>query len=370
MNTCARRQVGAALRPSRRKASGTLGAVMVLLAACGGGAPPPASAPGAAAPATVPASGAAAAPAATARPAPLKMVVSWSQPGGGQMGVWMPYETGLFAEQGLDVELAHVSNTSRIIQAMVAGEIHMAPLDPAASIQADLGGADIALYFAALNRMVFSVMTEPSITDPQQLRGKTIGITRIGSSTHSALLLALDRWGLEPDRDVALRQLGDVTAVLVGLEARQTDAGVISPPRTAIARREGYRELIDLGRDGPEYPSLAMGGSRAWVAAHDEAMRRFARAYWLGLERFKQDKVKSIEVFHKYLDTDDPALLDEMYAEFSQLMPNPPYIPESGMVRLVTEMAADEPRLAGHQPTEWVDDRYMRELDTSGFAGS
>src|SRR5581483_10912114 len=119
-----------------------------------------------------------AAPTSAARPTPLRMVVSWSQPGGGQMGMWLPYEAGIFTEQGLDVELTHVSNTSRIIQAMVAGEIHLAPLDPAATVQADLGGADVALYFSALNRMVYSVMTQPSITSPQELRGKTIGITR------------------------------------------------------------------------------------------------------------------------------------------------------------------------------------------------
>src|SRR5581483_5097408 len=360
----------------RRCGAAILAALAVLLAACGGsgsmpapaGAPGAVSVPGGAAPAT--AGAAAAAPTATARSTPLKMVVSWSQPGGGQMGVWLPYEAGLFAEQGLDVELTHVSNTSRIIQAIVAGEIHMAPLDPAASVQADLGGADVALYFSALNRMVFSVLSQPSITDPQELRGKTIGITRIGSSTHSALLLALDRWGLEPDRDVALRQLGEVTAVLVGLQARQVDAAVISPPRSAIARREGFRELVDLGLDGPEYPSLAIGGSRAWVAANDEAMRRFARAYLRGIQRFKQDKATSLEVFRKYLDTDEPALLDDMYERFSQMFNYPPYISESGMARLLAELAADDPRLAGRQPSEWVDARYVRELEASGFAGS
>ena len=300
----------------------------------------------------------------------MKMVVSWSQPGGGQMGMWMPYEAGLFAEQGLDVELTHVSNTSRIIQAMVAGEIHMAPLDPAASIQANLGGADVALYFAALNRQVYSVMTQPGITSPDELRGKTIGITRIGSSTHSALLLALDRWKLEPDHDVALRQLGDVTAVLVGLQARQVDAAVISPPRSAIARREGFRELVDLGLDGPEYPSLAVGGSRGWVAAHEEAMRRFARAYVLGIQRFKQDRATSLEVFRKYLDTDEPALLDDMYERFSQIMPLPPYISETGVARLLAELSAEDPRVAGRQPSEWIDTRYVRELETSGFPPS
>src|SRR5215210_7580935 len=113
---------------SRLSCRTAVGFLVLVAAACSGGAAPPAAAP-----ATT--SGSAAPPTATARPAPLRMTVSWSQPGGGQAGVWMPYEGGMFAEHGLDVELLHVSNTSRIIQAMVAGEIHMAPVDPVASIQ-------------------------------------------------------------------------------------------------------------------------------------------------------------------------------------------------------------------------------------------
>ena len=97
-------------------------------------------------------------------------------------------------------------------------------------------------------------------------------------------------------------------------------------------------------------------------------MRRFARAYLLGIQRFKQDKPTSLAVFRKYLDTDDEALLDDMYERFSQMFNYPPYIPESGVARLLAELAADDPRLVGRQPAEWLDARYVRELEASGFA--
>src|SRR4051794_15813888 len=126
MRTRTRHEPALGARRLSQWAVGGIGALAVLLAACGpsGGASTAGSAPAgasgaAAAGASVSAAvspggetAGSAATAPTARPAPLKMVVSWSQPGGGQMGVWLPYEAGLFAEQGLDVELTHVSNTS------------------------------------------------------------------------------------------------------------------------------------------------------------------------------------------------------------------------------------------------------------------
>jgi NitT/TauT family transport system substrate-binding protein len=343
-----------------------VGALLLLLAACAGSAAPPVATPAPPAASQV----AESAPTGEPPPAPLRMVVSWSQPGGGQSGVWMAYEAGLLREQGLDVELVHIPNTSRQIQAMLAGEVHLAPVDPAASIQASLSGADMVLYFGALNRPVYSVTTQPGITDPQALRGKTIGITRIGSATHSATLLALDRWGLEPDRDVALRQLGEVNAVLAGLQARQVDAGVISPPRSTLARQAGFHELVNLGVDGPEYPSLAIGGLRAWGAANEAAMRRFARAYVLGIQRFRRDRPWAIGVYRKYLDLDDQAVLDDTYDQFSRMFEPIPYVSETGLARLLADLAADDPRLAGRQASEWIDSRYLRELEAAGFGRS
>ena len=361
---------GRGWRLRRRRAAQALGVLALLLLVGCGPSTAPAAPPSGATPARASESGASEAPRAPAPPAPIKVTINSGGVSGGQAGLWTAYEAGLFREQGLDVELMHIPNTSRVIQAMVAGEVHSAPLDPAASIHASLGGADVVLYFGALNRPVYSVMAQPSIADPQALRGKTIGITRIGSATHSATLLALERWDLVPDRDVALRQLGEVNAVLAALEARQVDAGVISPPRSTLARQAGFRELVNLGIDGPDYPSLAIGGPRAWAAANPEAMRRFARAYVLGIQRFKQDKPWATQVYRKYLEIDDPAILEDTYDQFSRMFEPIPYVSETGLARLLADLAADDPRLAGRQASEWIDSRYLRELEAAGFGGS
>lgn len=356
----------AAARSGRR---GRLATALVTLALVAAGcvpsaapAPaPPAPVPGAAAPASAPAA------APTTAPQPVHLTANWTAVSGSQSGLWMAYEAGAYQEQALDVDLINIASTSRAIQTMVAGEVQLGSLDPAATIEAGLNGADLWLLFGAVNRLVFSIMSQPTIRQPEELRGKTLGITRIGSSTHTAALVALQIWNLKPDQDVSLRQLQEVPAILAGMQAGQIDAGSVSPPTNVRARQEGYNELINLATQGPEYPSVAVGGPKAWVDANQDVVRRFGRAYAQGIQRFKNDKPWAIEVYRKYLKVDDPAVLEDTYAQFSGYFPLPPYVSEAGMTRLLDDMAHDEPRLAGRKATDWVDSRYVRELEQEGF---
>ncbi len=361
----------AKLTVARRWSGWRLAAVALALGWLGAGcapsaAPTPAAPSSAPAPAQAPADRPAAA-APTAQPQPVRMTVNWTAVSGSQSGIWMSYEAGLFQEQALDVELVNIASTSRAIQAMVAGEVQMGSLDPAATVEASLNGADLRMLFASVNRLVFSIMTQPTIRQPEDLRGKTLGITRIGSSTHTAALVALQLWGLKPDEDVSLRQLQEVPAILAGMQAGQIDAGAVSPPTNARARQAGYNELINLATQGPEYPSVAVGGPTAWIDANQDAVRRFARAYVQGIQRFKRDKPWAIEVYRKYLKVDDPAVLDDTYNQFSSYIPMPPYVSEAGLSRLLQDLVADDPRLVGRSASDWVDGRFVRELETSGF---
>src|SRR5581483_704568 len=318
------------------------------------------AAPVAAPPAAVPTAPAAAATTATA---PIHLLVNYAAVGPSQSGLWASYEGGYLREQGLDGELTNVANTARAVQAMMQGDVNVSMMEPATAIQISLSGADTVMLFGAVNRLLYSVMSQPSITDPQMMRGRVLGITRIGSATHSAARVALQGWGMVPDRDVALRQLGENTAVYVALEAGQIDAGMMTSPFNIAARRAGYHELLDLSQQGPEYVSLAVGGLRDWVADHPEAMQRFARAYAEAIYRLKTDKPWALGVWRKYMQTDDAQLLDDSYEVYRDHFPAPPYVSEAGIARLLEDLVVEDPRLVGRAPTDWVDSSYVRELE-------
>src|SRR5919202_3643931 len=118
--------------------------------------------------------------------AQLRTRINWTAVTGAQSGIFMAQQEGLFKKHGLDVELIHIPSSSRAIQAILAGEIAFSFMDGNNEVQANLKGANLAMVAGATNRMVFSLMSRPDIKRIADLRGKKIGITRIGSSTHTA----------------------------------------------------------------------------------------------------------------------------------------------------------------------------------------
>ena len=211
------------------------------------------------------------------------------------------------------------------------------------------------MFLASTNRLIFSVMSQPSVRQPAALRGQSLGITRLGSSTHTAALAALEMWGLQPDRDVALRQLQDAPAIFAALQAGQVEAGVLSPPTNARAKSGGFLELVNLATEGPDYPSVTVGGQRAWINANEDVVRRFSRAYVRGIQRFKTDKPWALEVYRKYFKIDDLAVLEDTWEQFIHYIPSVPQISETGMLSLLHDMAEEDPGSSVARPlTTWT----------------
>src|SRR5262245_36407065 len=177
--------------------------------------------------------------------AQTKTRINWTAVTGAQSGMFMAHQEGLFKKNGLDVELLHIPSSSRGIQAILAGEIAFSYMDGANQMQANLKGANIAFVAGATNRQVFSLMAKPEIKRIIDLKGKKIGITRIGSSTHTSALFALNSAGLKQN-DYQILPLVEVPNILTALLAGQVDAGVVSPPTNSRARKAGLNELMNL----------------------------------------------------------------------------------------------------------------------------
>jgi ABC-type nitrate/sulfonate/bicarbonate transport system substrate-binding protein len=234
-----------------------LAAAGALGAACSTEATPSGStagAPGGAAPAATPTS----APGlSVALSPPQKVKVAWTAVTGAQSGVYMAQETGAWKELGLDVELVRMGSSSQLAAAMRAGEVDGGVLDWALAFQFQSQGGNAREVAAITNRQIFSVVSQPSVTRPQDVIGKRWGITRLGSAAHTASLLALDMWGIRPDQ-VQFLAMQDVPAILVGMQAGGVEVGTVSPPTSIRALQAGLHQLVDLAEDGPEYPSIGL----------------------------------------------------------------------------------------------------------------
>jgi len=296
-----------------------------------------------------------------------KVRINWTAVTGAQSGLHMAKEEKLFEKYGLDnVELIHIASSSRGIQAILAGEIGFSFMDGNNEVQANLKGANIALVVGATNRMVFSLMAKPEFKRIADLRGKKIGITRAGSSTHTSALYALGSAGLKPG-DYQVLPLLEVPNIFTALAAGQIDAGVVSPPTNSRAKKAGFVELMNLAKDGPEYVSVAIGSSRSYIKANEDVVRRVVRAYAEAVYRFKSDKPAALRMIQKSLKVKEPEIAEDTYNQFREYLADPPFVSRKGMEAIIAEVAATEPQAKQAKVDDFVDMRFMNELEKEGF---
>ena len=330
---------------------------LVLATACGGTTQAPS--------ATASAAAATSAATATAAPPRVAIKVLWTSLSGASSGLWTAFESGYFKDEGLDAELVNIPSSSRAVAALLSKEVQFSHMDGQVAIDANLGGADLKLFYGVTNRLVFSVMTKPEITKPADLKGKRLGITTVGSSTHTVATLVLRDWGLKPEADVPLIQLTEVPNILTALVAGQIDAGIMSPPTNTRAKAMGFRELLNVAIDGPEWPSIAVAATGSYLRADPTVGERFVKAYARGVQKFKSDKALGTSILKKYLKLEDQAILDDTWAQFSKYLAEIPYV--LGMQNTIDAVGQARPEAKKLKPEDLIDASYVKRLEDAGF---
>ena len=296
----------------------------------------------------------------------LNVRFNWTAVTGAQSGIFMAKQEGLFKKNGLDVELIHIASSSRGIQAILAGEIAFSSMDGNNTVQATLKGGNIVLVAGATNRQVFSLLAKPEFKKISELRGKKIGITRIGSSTHTSALYALNSAGLKPS-DYQILPLVEVPNIFTALAAGQIDAGVMSPPTNARAKRAGFVELMDLAKEGPEFVSVGIGTSRSYIKANEEIVRSVVRSYAEGIYIFKTNKAAALKMIQNQLKVNDVEIQEDTYNQFREYLEYPPYVSRKGMETVIADIADKTPAAKNAKAEDFMDMRFMAELEKEGF---
>jgi len=295
-----------------------------------------------------------------------KVRLNWGAISGVMSPIWVAQEEGLFKKHGLDIELIHIASTSKAIQSMVSGEIQFTTADALNSIQAVAAGADVVMVCEGVNRFVFSIMARSDLKRVADLKGKKIGITRLGSSTHTAVLYVVNKAGLGAN-DYTLLQLGEVPNILTTLLAGQIEAGALSPPTNSRAKKAGLQELVNLGVDGPEYPSTVIASTRAYVKANPDTTRRMVRALGEGLHVFKSNRQIGIRAIQKYSRLNDADVLEDTYNQFRNAFDSIPYVSKAGIASLLASMGEKDVKIRQLKFEDVADMRFVAEIEKEGF---
>lgn len=297
-----------------------------------------------------------------------RLRIGYSSISGAYVGIWVAHDAGFFAKEGLDDQMILIPNGTQLAQVTVAGEVDIASLGGGAALAAAFSGADFKVIGNNVNKLVFSMYARPEIKRVEELRGKKIGITRVGSSADISARFALRKYNLDPQKDVILLQLGSMTSIAGALKGGTVDAGMVSPPTLFLMEKLGFKEVASITDMDLAFPNPAMVVLGDIIRKKPDLIDRFMRAYVRGVHRAKTDREFTIKSYAKYTTVQDTAILQKAYDFYvGKIVEKAPYINMTGMQNALDEVAKTIPGAKNAKPEQFVDMRFLEKLERSGL---
>jgi NitT/TauT family transport system substrate-binding protein len=253
------------------------------------------------------------------------------------------------------------------LRALIAKDLQISSLSGSGLVQAALQGADTVLIAALINGFVFKVFSAPEISSPAQLKGKKLGVSRYGATSDFAVRLALKKWGLNPERDVNILQIGTSQDTVRAMQTKMLDAGVTTGTSSLIARKAGFRELGDLADLGLDYPTSAIGTTKSYLQKNEATVKGFMLAYIEAIHDFKRNKEVALAVLKKYTRNDDREVLEHNYDDIASRYLAMPIPTLEGIRTILTELSSTTPAAKNADPEQFVSYKIAREIEASGF---
>jgi NitT/TauT family transport system substrate-binding protein len=285
-----------------------------------------------------------------------------------QMSMWLAKEGGLYEKHGLGVEAISIPGSSLALQAMLSGELPIIQLGGAASIQANLSGADTVIIATIVKKFLFWIYSQPSIGRMEDLKGKVFGTTRFGTLSDLASRFALRLYGIDPERDITMVQTGGPAETVAAIATGKIQAAALSPPATLQAKKAKLKELLDMSKLDAEYHINGVVTTRRYLKTNEDIVRRFMRAYIEAAYRGQRDKSFAVRSMSRVFRTEDRELLDESYdmiIKSNFVVPPHPSIP--GVASLLKGLEPSNPKAKASKADDHVDGRIVREIEQSGF---
>jgi ABC-type nitrate/sulfonate/bicarbonate transport system substrate-binding protein len=290
--------------------------------------------------------------------------VGYPQPSGAQLPLWVMSEAKLDKKYGFDLQNIYISGGARLTQTLVAGDIDMATTGGAV-INAVLSGADLVYIALIVPTYGFSLYARPETKDVLSLKGKIVGVMTKGASSDHGLIALLRHNHLTPGQDVKFLYLGGVREALAALERGIVSAAVLSARTTLLARSLGFKEVVNIATLNLPYVHNGPVTRRVMTRQQSERIKSFRRAYIASVKVSNEDPETSKRALARFLATNDAAVIDEAYQTFRGIFPKVPYVTEDN-IRAVLSVA-DHPKAATADPKDFFDNRFLKELEDSGF---
>jgi NitT/TauT family transport system substrate-binding protein len=301
---------------------------------------------------------------------PLKKIrVGVSAVSMGNIILYVMKEAKLYEKHGLDAEVITMNGSGISSKALISGGIDIAPIATPTVINANLAGADMQILGHTLPGVVHALMVKPEIKRVEDLKGKKVAVSSLGSLTDFLVRYIARKKGLNPDRDVTLIQTGGDADRIIALSSGVVEGAALSHPAYGKAQKLGFPMLWDSAKE-VNYPWIEITTRRAIIKSNRDMVMNYMKAHLEGIAVFKRDRDLGKRVIKKTLRVDDEDLVNESYEIFSEAFIPTPYPNLAGMKTSYEYVATSRPDVWKHKPEEFADSSFVAELDKSGYIKS
>lgn len=286
--------------------------------------------------------------------------------------LWIAQETGLYEKYGLDARLVVIRGTQVPITALVSGNIQVIAAPATGSMVAAARGLPVVVI-GTFGPSTFKLVSHPSITSPQELRGKAVGISQPTNTDDFTVRRLLLKFGLVPGKDVnilgtGLTESGKRMALM--LQGGRFDATLATPDTIYELESRGGRvnQLADTVELGIHTSISDLSTTRDFIRTERKKLQAFLMAFseaiWVG----KTKKDVAVKIFRKYMKTDDPKRLEMMYQNYMmKQIPAKPYPMEEAIQSDIENLSQIVPEFKGKKPGDFADSSLLKEIDSQGF---
>jgi len=281
---------------------------------------------------------------------------------------WIAEEAGLFRKNDIDFQLVYISSSPMVTAALLSGDGEVAINGGEGIIRAFIQGAtDLVFVGSAKNTLTHSILAKPDIKKPEDLKGKKLGVSRLGSNSHYFVIQALRRYGMEPT-DVNFIQTGGQVENLMALFNGAVDAATMTGPSGGTkAIAQGFRYVVY----GPDlqipFAAATLVTRRSLITKRGPVVEKFVRIMAEAIKIIFADKELTYKVLGKQLRISDRKVLDAAYDEEIKVMEPRLEFKTEAFQSILDETAKVDPRAKKIKPQDLIDRRYVDGLEKSGF---
>lgn len=281
---------------------------------------------------------------------------------------WIAEEAGLFRNHNLEFPLVYIGSSPLATAAMLGGDAHVMIDGGLGTTRAFVqGNTDLVFIGGIKNTLTQSILAKPEIKSLEDLRGKKVGVTRMGSTTHYFAVEAFRRKGMEAGRDYTVIQTGGAPEMHAALVSGAIDAGTMTAPWNVRAISQGFHYVVY----GPDLriPQVATSfiTRRSLIARQSQTLARFMRAMAQAAKILHTDRDFTYKVLAKQLRVQDRKILDAAYNDEIKVLEPRLELKMEALQAIFDDVAQVDPRAKRVSSQDVVDLRYIEEMEKSGF---